>query len=93
LIIFFFFVFLELGKSGCKYLGGIDPDDERCHERAVRLETLPVECSFLLYDGIKIDDNFLISPTYFPTDIGKKMITNINTHLYVYNIVIITIIK
>jgi len=93
LIIFFFVVFLELGASACKYSGGIDPDDDRCHERAVKLETLPSECSDLLYDGIKIDDNFLISPTYFPTDIGKKMITDINTHLHVYNIVIITIIK
>ncbi|XP_026822053.1 uncharacterized protein LOC113560395 [Rhopalosiphum maidis] len=77
----------RFGPSACKYSGGIDPDNDRCHEDNVRIETLPVECSDLLYDGIKIDDNFLISPTYFPTDIDriKDLIENSPSVFLYYN--------
>ncbi|KAL4107219.1 hypothetical protein QTP88_017602 [Uroleucon formosanum] len=60
----------RLRDSGsCKYLGGIDPKNKRCHKDKVKFKKLPHECSAYIYDGMNCTSTYQILPRYSTTDL------------------------
>ncbi|KAL4107209.1 hypothetical protein QTP88_017592 [Uroleucon formosanum] len=56
-------------SGSCKYLGGIDPKNKRCHKDKVKFKKLPHECSAYIYDGMNCTSTYQILPRYSTTDL------------------------
>ncbi|CAH1737161.1 uncharacterized protein LOC114126391 isoform X1 [Aphis gossypii] len=60
---------IEIGTSGCRYAGYIDPERKKCNGQDVMpVDDLPFACSSYFYGGITCLDDFTIESSKNPND-------------------------
>ncbi|KAE9531893.1 hypothetical protein AGLY_010095 [Aphis glycines] len=75
---------IEIGTSGCRYSGYIDPEGKKCNGKDVMpIDDLPFACSSYFYDGVTCLDDFTIEASKNPnTDDNLLLISSLTLRVF-----------